>query len=80
MQTKTSLKNSEIKFQLGVEFQELRQDDKTVKTVINQDGNTLIQKQYGEPEVEIVREFSDAGIKTVAKVGNVVSTRVYKRL
>lgn len=81
--TKTAIKNSTIKFELGKEFEEERQDDVKVKSVITQDGNKWIQTQTpadSDKVVTIVREFSDKGIVTVATVGGVSSTREYARL
>jgi fatty acid-binding protein 3 len=80
MKTITAIKTSEIKFELGKEFEEDRMDGKKVKTVVNVDGNKLIQTQFGDKEVKIVREFNDKELKVVCTVGSVVSTRVYNKL
>ena len=69
MKTVTTFKTSEIKFNLGQEFDETRMDGVTVKTTITKDGDTrLVQKQSGEPPCEIVRELVDDGskLKTVS--------------
>lgn len=54
-------------------------DGVTVRTIITLDGNKLIQKQYSDPEVEIVREFNGNLLKTVAKCKDVVCVRNYKK-
>jgi len=80
MKTTTAIKNSEIKFKLGEEFEEARMDGKNVKTKIVADGNKLIQTQYGDKEVSIIREFTPTDLITTCKVGNVTSVRSYKRV
>jgi len=80
MKTLTTFKNSEIKFKLGEEFEENRLDGKLVKSKMVADGNKLIQTQYGDKEVSIVREFNGDELKVTASVGNVSSLRVYNRL
>jgi len=83
LKTTTAIKTSEIKFELGKEFEEDRMDGKKVKTVIEADGNKLIQTQLGDKEVKIVREFNDKELKVVctveSKAGPIVSTRIYNR-
>lgn len=54
-------------------------DGVTTKTVITQDGNKLVQKQFAKPEVEIIREFVDDKLTTTAKCGDVVCVREYKK-
>ena len=83
IQTKTAIKNSTIKFKIGEEFDEDRQDDVKVKSVIKQEGNKWIHTQTpsdSDKVVTITREFSDKGIVTVATVGGVSSTREYARV
>jgi len=80
MKTTTTLKTSEIKFELGKEFEENRLDGKKVKTVVVADGNKLVQTQYGDKEVKIVREFNGDELKVTSTVGDVTSVRVYNRV
>ncbi|CAG2161809.1 unnamed protein product [Oppiella nova] len=79
LKTLTAIKNSEIKFELGKEFEEARMDGKNVKTVVVADGNKLIQTQQGDKEVKIVREFNGNELKVTASVGPVTSVRIYTR-
>ncbi|CAG2161808.1 unnamed protein product [Oppiella nova] len=74
-----SVKNTEIKFELGKEFEEARADGKNVKTSIVADGNKLIQVQKGDKEVKIVREFNGNELKMILTVGSVTCVRVYTR-
>ncbi|RWS16196.1 fatty acid-biding protein-like protein [Dinothrombium tinctorium] len=80
MKTASTFKTSEIKFKLGEEFEELRQDDAKVKSTITAEGNKLIHRQKNDKEVVIEREFSPEGMNAVATVNGVTSTRFYKRL
>ena len=67
IKTVSSVKTTQITFQLGIEFEEDRADGKKVKTIINADGpNKLVQVQKGEKEVTIVREFTDNGLIVVS--------------
>ena len=81
--TKTAIKNSTIKFKLGEEFEEERQDDVKVKSVVTAEGNKWVHTQTptdSNKVVTIVREFSDKGMNTVATVNGVSSNREYARL
>jgi len=83
VKTKSALKNSEVKFKIGEEFEEVRQDDVKVKSVVTQDGNKWTQVQTpldSDKIVTIVREFGDKQLTTTATVGGVSSVRVYDRL
>jgi len=79
LKTTTAIKNSEIKFELGKEFEEARMDGKNVKTVVVADGNKLIQTQFGDKEVKIVREFNGNELVVTASVGAVNSVRKYTK-
>ncbi|CAG2170177.1 unnamed protein product [Oppiella nova] len=48
----TGDKVHETKFELGKEFNEIRQDGKTVQSQVVADGNRLIQTQKGDREVK----------------------------
>ncbi|KAF8794233.1 fatty acid-binding protein-like [Argiope bruennichi] len=74
-----AFKNSEIRFKLGQEFEEKRLDGNTVKTVITLEDGKLVQKQFGDKEVTIVREVDGDTLKVVCTSGSVVSTRLYKK-
>lgn len=66
IKTITTLKTTEIRFKIGEEFDEARMDGKTVKTIVEMDGdNKMVQTQKGDKEVKIIREFSENHLKTV---------------
>lgn len=78
--TKSTFKNSTIEFKIGEEFEEKRMDGATVKTVITQEGNKLIQKQMCDPPVEIIREFTGDKLITTCKCKDAVCVREYKKV
>ncbi|MER5417624.1 lipocalin/fatty-acid binding family protein [Streptomyces virginiae] len=75
-----ALRTTAVEFRLGEEFEEDRQDGVRVKTVMIRDGHKLVQKQFGEKEVDIVREFFEAGLTVTLTVNGVSSRRVFERL
>uniref|UniRef100_T1J6K4 Cytosolic fatty-acid binding proteins domain-containing protein n=1 Tax=Strigamia maritima TaxID=126957 RepID=T1J6K4_STRMM len=82
IKTSTTFKTSEIKFKLGVEFDEQTADGRTVKTTITRDGNKLIQEQKADKPAlnsTLTREFEGDTMKMVLTVGDIVCTRVYKK-
>ena len=78
LKTTSAFKNSEIKFKLNQEFDEETIDGRQVKSVCTLEGNKLIQKQKGEKETTIEREFTPTEMKAIMKVDDIVCTRVYK--
>jgi len=80
IKTVTTFKTTELKFKLGEEFEEDRLDGAKVKTKISREGNKLVQEQFGETPCNIVREVEGDKLSTVCTVGDVVSTRIYKRV
>ena len=82
MKTKSALKNSEFEFTPGVEFEEARQDDVTVKSLIKVEGDKWTQTQTpleGDKVVTIVRNFEAGGMNVTATVSGVSSERYYTR-
>jgi len=79
LKTSTLLKSSEIKFELGKEFTEHRIDGLDVKTVVNADGDKLVQKQFGDNEVIITRWVENDMLCVKCEIKDVVSTRKYKK-
>ena len=83
VKTKTALKNTEFTFTPGVEFDETRQDDVKVKSLIKQEGeNKWVQTQTpleGDKVVTIVRQFDENGVSVTATVAGVTSERYYAR-
>lgn len=80
LKTTSTFKDSEIKFKLGEEFDEVTPDDRKVKSVCTMEGNKLIQIQKGAKVTTIEREFTPTEMKAIMKVDDIVCTRVYKLL
>merc|ERR1712215_440861 len=63
MKTSTSLKAIELKFKLGVPFEEETTDGRKCETTVTMEGNKLITMQKalknGQKDVKAVREFFD---------------------
>jgi len=79
LKTSTLLKSSEIKFELGKEFTEHRIDGLDVKTVVNAEGDKLVQKQFGDNEVIITRWVENDMLCVKCEIKDIVSTRKYKK-
>jgi hypothetical protein len=75
--SQSTFKNTTITFKLGQEFDEETPDGRTVKSVITQDGNKLVQVQKGEKETTIIREFSADEVKMVSSVECALNGRLW---
>ncbi|XP_077295352.1 fatty acid-binding protein, heart-like [Arctopsyche grandis] len=76
--TVSTFRTMVLKFKLGVEFDELKPDGRSLKTVITLDGNKMKQLQkVDDIDVIIMREFTDNELNVVMTAGNIVSTRVF---
>ncbi|XP_073318958.1 fatty acid-binding protein, heart [Pagrus major] len=80
VKTQSSLKNTEISFKLGEEFDETTADDRKVKSLVTVDDGKLvhIQKWDGK-ETSLVREVNGNALTLTLKLGEVVCTRHYER-
>nr|AAF19003.1 fatty acid-binding protein [Rattus norvegicus] len=81
IKTHSTFKNTEISFQLGVEFDEVTADDRKVKSVVTLDGGKLVHVQkWDGQETTLTRELSDGKLILLTLThGNVVSTRTYEK-
>merc|ERR1712055_1126597 len=83
MKTSTSLKAIELKFKMGVPFEENTTDGRKCETTVTMEGNKLITSQKalkeGDKDVTAVREFADDKLTMSMTVDGVTSTQVYKR-
>ncbi len=81
--TKTTLKSTEINFQIGVPFEETSTEGRKCTTTVTQDGNKLITDQKaneaGKKSVKVIREFTDDGIDVQMICEDVVSKQYFKR-
>ncbi|XP_021056340.1 fatty acid-binding protein, heart [Mus pahari] len=80
IKTQSTFKNTEISFQLGIDFDEVTADDRKVKSVVTLDGGKLIHVQkWNEQETTLTRELVDGKLILTLTHGNVVSTRTYEK-
>uniref|UniRef100_A0A673UCT8 Fatty acid binding protein 3 n=1 Tax=Suricata suricatta TaxID=37032 RepID=A0A673UCT8_SURSU len=60
VKTQSTFKNTEISFELGVEFDETTADDRKVKSIVTLDGGKLVHLQkWDGQETTLVREIVD---------------------
>lgn len=76
--SKSTFKDTDLRFRIDQEFDEETPDGRMVKSVVVQNGNVLTHTQKGEKVTTIVRTFTPEEVKMVVKVGDIVSTRIYK--
>merc|ERR1711915_111129 len=83
MKTSTTMKTVELKFKLGVPFEEDTTDGRKCETTVSMEDNKLITMQKatkkGDKDVKAVREFFDDKLVMTMTVDDVTSTQVYKR-
>ena len=81
--TKTTLKSTEINFEVGKPFEETTADGRKCTTTVTIEGNTMITDQKatdaGKKSVKVIREFSDDGIDVQMICEDVVSKQYFKR-
>ncbi|KOV23586.1 lipocalin/fatty-acid binding family protein [Kitasatospora sp. NPDC052868] len=81
LKTLTALKNTEINFVLGEEFDEETFDGRKARTTVTQDGDKFVQVQkYGDVEATIVRAFADTSMEVTYSAKGVTCVRSFLRL
>jgi len=81
LKTSTTVKNTEVKFELGKPFEETTLDDRKVQSTFALDGNVLKQTQTAKDfESTIDREFTGSELIATLRHGNVTATRKYKKV
>ncbi|XP_047460890.1 fatty acid-binding protein, heart [Mugil cephalus] len=80
VKTQSTIKNTELSFKLGEEFDETTADDRKVKSIVTIDGGKMvhIQKWDGK-ETSLVREVNGNNLTLTLTLGSVVSTRRYEK-
>merc|ERR1712198_592882 len=83
MKTSTTMKAMELKFKLGVPFEEETTDGRKCETTVTMEGNKLITMQKaikkGDKDVTAVREFADDKVTMSTTVDGVTAVQVFKR-
>lgn len=81
--TSSALSTSEVRFKLGEEFKEKRQDGVTVTSLVVAEGDdkwVYTQKPGDGKDVISTREYKDTHLMVTNCIGDVTSTRTYERL
>ncbi len=81
--TSSALSTSEVKFKLGEEFEEKRQDGVTVTSLVVAEADdkwVYTQKPGDGKDVISTREYSDSQMTVTNCIGDVTSTRTYDRI
>merc|ERR1719268_230240 len=80
LKTQSTIKNTELNFKLGEEFDETTADDRKVKSLVTIDNGKMvhIQKWDGK-ETSLVREVSGSALTLTLTLGDVVCTRRYEK-
>ncbi|XP_036089169.1 fatty acid-binding protein 9-like [Rousettus aegyptiacus] len=81
IKTQSSIKTTEISFELGKEFDETTADNRKVKSIVTLDGGALVhvQKWLGK-ETTVKRQIVDGKMVAKYSMNNVVSTRTYGKV
>nr|XP_014706495.1 fatty acid-binding protein 9-like [Equus asinus] len=81
IKTESSLKNTEISFKLGEQFDETTADNRKVKSIITLHGGSMIhvQKWFGK-KTTIKRQIVDGKMVVEYTMNNTVSTRIYEKV
>ncbi|KAG3273964.1 fatty acid binding protein 9 [Ictidomys tridecemlineatus] len=81
IQTESTLKNSEISFELGKEFDENTADDRHVKSIVTLDSGSMVHVQkWLDKETTIKRKIVDGKMVAECTMNNIVSTRTYQKV
>nr|XP_057903543.1 fatty acid-binding protein, heart-like [Doryrhamphus excisus]XP_057903544.1 fatty acid-binding protein, heart-like [Doryrhamphus excisus]XP_057903595.1 fatty acid-binding protein, heart-like isoform X1 [Doryrhamphus excisus]XP_057903596.1 fatty acid-binding protein, heart-like isoform X1 [Doryrhamphus excisus] len=80
VKTQSTIKNTELTFKLGQEFDETTADDRKVKSIVTIDGGKMVHIQrWDGKETSLVREVNENALTLTLTLGDVVCTRSYER-
>ncbi|XP_029299436.1 fatty acid-binding protein, heart [Cottoperca gobio] len=78
VKTQSSMKNTELSFKLGEDFDETTADDRKVKSHVKIDGGKLVHTQkWDGKETSLVREVDGNNLTLTLTMDEVVSIRRY---
>ncbi|KAA8585909.1 fatty acid-binding protein, heart [Etheostoma spectabile] len=78
VKTQSSIKNTELNFKLGEEFDETTADDRKVKSIVNiEDGKLVHVQKWDGKETSLVREVNGNTLTLTLTMGKVVCKRHY---
>ncbi|CAJ1084028.1 LOW QUALITY PROTEIN: fatty acid-binding protein%2C heart-like [Xyrichtys novacula] len=80
VKTQSAVKNTELNFKLGEEFDEVTADDRKVKsTVTIEDGKLVHVQKWNGKETSLVREVNGNKLTLTLTLGDIISTRHYEK-
>jgi len=80
VKTQSTIKNTELSFKLGEEFDETTADDRKVKSLVKIDGGKMVHVQkWDGKETSLVREVNGNALTLTLTMGEVVCTRRYEK-
>uniref|UniRef100_A0A3B3BRV9 Cellular retinoic acid-binding protein 1 n=1 Tax=Oryzias melastigma TaxID=30732 RepID=A0A3B3BRV9_ORYME len=80
VKTQSTIKNTELSFKLGEEFDETTADDRKVKSVVSiEDGKLVHVQKWDGKETSLVREVNGNNLTLTLTLGDVVCTRRYEK-
>uniref|UniRef100_A0A3Q4GKY6 Fatty acid binding protein 3, muscle and heart n=1 Tax=Neolamprologus brichardi TaxID=32507 RepID=A0A3Q4GKY6_NEOBR len=80
IKTQSTMKNTELSFKLGVEFDETTADDRKVKSIVKiEDGKLVHIQRWDEKETSLVRQVNGNVLLLTLKLGDVVCERRYEK-
>ncbi|XP_061753148.1 fatty acid-binding protein, heart [Nerophis ophidion] len=80
VKTQSTIKNTELSFKLGEEFEETTADDRKVKSIVTIDGGKMVHIQrWDGKETSLVREVNGNALTLTLTMGDVICTRSYEK-
>ncbi|XP_061903290.1 fatty acid-binding protein, heart [Entelurus aequoreus] len=80
VKTQSTIKNTELSFKLGEDFEETTADDRKVKSVVTIDGGKMVHIQrWDGKETSLVREVNGNALTLTLTMGDVICTRSYEK-
>ncbi|XP_071356349.1 fatty acid-binding protein, heart [Trachinotus anak] len=80
VKTQSTIKNTELSFKIGEEFDETTADDRKVKSIVKiEDGKMVHIQKWDGKETSLVREVNGNALTLTLTLGQVVCTRRYEK-
>ncbi|WP_328972830.1 lipocalin/fatty-acid binding family protein [Streptomyces sp. NBC_00239] len=81
LSVRTQVKTTKVSFTLGVDFETVAADGRTVTACFTRDGDTLVEVQeIGGERVQVFRKYGPSEMTAAYSAKGVTATRVFKRL
>lgn len=80
VKTQSTIKNTELSFKLGEEFDETTADERKVKSFVNiEDGKLVHVQKWDGKETSLVREVDGNNLTLTLTIGDIVCKRFYEK-